>query len=134
MYPMRPDHLAAVLIQIFPIYLLFCTAGNVLSILAPLTLKSTSGMPASHQGFHTLLQIVFMFLVPIPIGLTFISLGVEALLFSMGWVSGIPVFLILNLVQTVFVCRFYCKTLSWQGCLLQQNEQKILEIVSAKGE
>jgi ABC-2 type transport system permease protein len=134
MYPMRPDHLAAVLIQIVPIYLLFCMGGNMFSILTPITLKSGSGMPASHQGIRTLGQMVFMFLIPIPIGLTLIPLGVESLLFSIGWVTHFPVFLMLNLVQAFLVIRLYRKTLDWQGRLLQQNEQKILETISAKGE
>ena len=48
--PMRWDHLAAVLIQTVPMYLLFCLTGNMMSILSPMTLKSNSGMPAAHQG------------------------------------------------------------------------------------
>ena len=134
MYPMRPDHLAAVLLQIVPICLLFHLAGNILSILAPLTLKPGSGMPASHQGIRTLGHMVFILLVPIPLGLTFIPLGVEALLSFMRWVERFPVFLILNLVQTVLVFSLYRTALNRQGGLLQQNEKKILEIVSAKGE
>ena len=134
MYPMRPDHLAAVLIQIVPIYLLFCLVGNIVSILTPITLKKGSGMPAPHQGFQTLCQMVFMLLLPIPIGLSLIPLGLEALLSSMGWITWFPVFLILNLVQTIFVMWVYRNSLKWQGILLQQNEQKILETVSAKGE
>ncbi|MBN2319830.1 MAG: ABC transporter permease [Acidobacteria bacterium] len=134
MYPMRPDHLAAVLIQIVPIYLLFCLGGNIMSILAPITLKSGSGKPAPHQGFQTFCQMMFFLLVPIPIGLTFIPLGVEALLFSLGWTARFPVFLLLNLILAFFVFRFYRNALNWQGRLLHQNEQKILETVSAKGE
>ena len=57
MNPMRPDHLAAVLIQTIPMYLLFCLAGNMLSILSPITLKPGSGQPASHQGIRVLFQI-----------------------------------------------------------------------------
>ena len=78
--------------------------------------------------------MVFMLLVPIPISLTLIPLGVESLLFSIGWVKHFPVFFILNLVQAFLVIRLYCKTLHWEGRLLQQNEQKILETISAKGE
>jgi len=132
--PMRPDHLAAVLIQIVPIYLLFCMAGNTFSILAPIALRSGSGMPASHQGIRTLCQMVFMLLVPIPIGLTLIPLGVEFLMSFIGWLIHFPFFLVLSLVQALLVIRLYRKVLNWQGRLLQQNEQKILEIIGAKGE
>ena len=131
---MRPDHLAAVLIQILPIYLLFCMSGNIISILAPIALKSGSGMPASHQGIRTFGQMVFMLLVPIPIGLTLIPLGVEILLFSLSWLIHFPFFLTLSLAQAILVIWLYRKALNWQGRLLQQYEQKILEIIGAKGE
>lgn len=134
LYPMRPDHLIAVLIQIFPIYLLFCLAGNVLSILSPLTLKYGSGRPAQHQGLRTLLQMAFMVVVPIPIGFTLIPLGMEALLSYAGWLDGYPIFLTLGIIQAVLVLWLYRKCLGPQGILMQQREQKILEVVSQKGE
>jgi ABC-2 type transport system permease protein len=134
LYPMRPDHFIAVLIQIFPIYLLFCLAGNVLSIFSPLTLKHGSGMPAQHQGLRTLLQMAFMVVVPIPIGFTLIPLGIEALFSYAGWLVGYPIFLTLGIIQAVLVLWLYRRSLGYQGILMQQREQKILEVVSRKGE
>lgn len=132
--PMRIDHLAAALIQIFPMYLLFCVTANVLSILSPLTLKQGSGMPASHQGVRTLFQLVFMVAVPIPLGCTLLPLGIEALFSAAGWFEGYPVFLVLGILQTIFVWWLYRKIIDSQGILLQRNEQKILDVVSQKGE
>jgi ABC-2 type transport system permease protein len=132
--PMRPDHLAAVLIQIVPMYLLLCLAGNMLSILSPMTLKPGSGRPASHQGLRLLGQLVFMLVVPVPIGFTFIPLGVEALLDTMKWAAWFPAFLVLSVIQTFFVLWLYRAAINWQGGLLQRREKKILEVVSAKGE
>jgi hypothetical protein len=132
--PMRIDHLAAVLIQIFPMYLIFCIVANMLSILSPLTLKQGSGMPASHQGVRTLFQLAFMVVVPIPLACTLLPLGIEALFSTAGWLEGYPVFLILGLVQAVFVWRVYRKTIDAQGILLQKSEQKILDVVCQKGE
>src|SRR4029450_1029089 len=48
--PMRLDHLVALLFQLVSMYLLFCLAGNLLSIIGPLALKPGSGMPAGHHG------------------------------------------------------------------------------------
>jgi ABC-2 type transport system permease protein len=132
--PMRPDHLAAVLIQILPMYLLLCLFGNVLSILSPMTLKYGSGMPAPHQGTGTIFQIVFMLVVPIPLACTLIPLGIESLFSFMGWAAGFPIFLILGAVQAVVVVWLYRRALGWQGRLLQRQEQKILEVVVMKGE
>jgi len=132
--PMRLDHLAAVLIQIFPMYLLFCLAGNVLSILSPLTLKRGSGMPASHQGLRTLFQLVFMAVVPVPIGCTLLPMGIEALISAMGCLEGYPVFLTLGFIQVIFVFWLYRKILDREGILLQKYERNVLEVVCQKGE
>lgn len=132
--PMRIDHLAAAVIQIFPLYLLFCITANVLSILSPLTLKQGSGMPASHQGVRTLFQLLFMVVVPIPLGCTLLPLGIEALFSAAGWLEGYPVFLTLGILQAVVVWWAYRKVIDAQGILLQKNEIKILEVVCQKGE
>jgi hypothetical protein len=134
LYPMRPDHFIAVLIQIFPIYFLFCLAGNALSILSPLTLKHGSGMPAQHQGLRTFLQMAFMLVIPIPIGFTLIPLGIEALFSHAGWLDGYPIFLTLGIIQVALVLWLYRGSLGHQGILMQRHEQRILEVVSQKGE
>lgn len=134
MNPMRPDHLAAVMIQTIPTYLLFCLMGNLLSIFSPIALKPGSGMPAPHQGKATLFQILFMIVAPVPVAFVLLPLGVEALFHWMRWAAGFPFFLLLSLIQTLLVLRFYRAALSWQGKLLQQREKKILEVVSSRGE
>ncbi|MEJ2246045.1 MAG: ABC transporter permease, partial [Acidobacteriota bacterium] len=132
--PMRWDYLAAVLIQTLPMYLLFCITGNVLSILSPMTLRPGSGMPASHQGMGTLFHIVFMLVVPVPMSFTLVPLGVEALYASFSSDAWFPVFMVLSLIEVPVVIWLYRTVINWQGTLLQQNEQKMLDVVSAKGE
>ena len=134
MYPMRIDHFIAELIQILPIYLLFCLAGNMLSILSPLTLREGSGMPAQHQGLRMLFQVLFIFIMPFPIGCTMIPLGIEMLCSFTGFLKGYPIFLILGIIQAALVLWLYHRSLSSLGMLLQKHEQKILEVVSQKGE
>jgi len=134
LHPMRLDHLAAVLVQTIPMYLLFCLAGNMLSILSPIALKTGSGQPAPHQGTRVLFQIVFMFVLPLLIGLTLLPLGVEALFAFMQWAAWFPAFLILGLFQAAVVLWLYCAALHWQGSLLERRERKILEVVCSKVE
>jgi ABC-2 type transport system permease protein len=134
MNPMRLDHLAAVLLQTIPMYLIFCLTGNMLSILSPITLKPGSGHPASHQGMRVFFQMIFMLVVPVLIGFTLIPLGIEALFAFMKWTVGFPTFLVLGLVQSAVMLWLYPVALNWQGGLLQRHEQKILEIVSSKAE
>jgi len=134
MNPMRPDHMIAVLIQIIPMYLLFCLAGNLLSTLSPITLKPGSGQPAPHQGTRVFFQMLFMMVVPILLSLTLIPLGVETLFALMKWASWFPAFLVLGMFQAAVVIWLYRIALNSQGSLLQRHEQKILEIVSSKVE
>ena len=131
---MRPDHLAAVLLQTIPMYLIFCLTGNMLSILSPIALKPGSGQPASHQGIRVLFQIVFMLVVSVLIGFTLIPLGVEALFAFMKWAVWFPAFLVLGMVQVAVMLWLYRVAINWQGGLLQRHEQKILEIVGSKAE
>jgi len=132
--PMRLDHLAAVLIQTISIYLLLCLAGNLLAVLSPIALKPGSGQPASHQGIRVLFQMLFMIVVPIPVGFTLIPFGVEALFRFMKWTTWFPAFLVLGVLQFAFVIWLYRLALNWQGTLLQRREQKILQVVSSKSE
>jgi hypothetical protein len=69
-----------------------------------------------------------------PVGLTLIPLGVEALFSLMKWAAWFPAFLALSMVQVAAVIWLYRVAINWQGRLLQRYEQKILEVVSAKGE
>jgi ABC-2 type transport system permease protein len=132
--PMRPDYLAAVLIQTIPVYLLLSLAGNLLSVLSPIALKPGSGQPSAHQGARVLFQMLFILIVPIPISFTLIPFGIHALFSYMKWATWFPTFLFLEMLQCAIVMWFYRLALNWEGDLLQRREQKILQIVSSKSE
>ena len=78
--------------------------------------------------------MLFILVVPIPISLTLIPLGVEALLTLMKWAAWFPASLVLGVVQAAIVLWLYRLALNWQGDLLQRREQKILQIVGSKAE
>jgi len=134
MNPMQWDYLVAIFLLMIPMYLLFCLVANILSIFAPITLKPGSGMPASHQGIKTLFQLVFMIVVPVPISFTLIPLGLEALYLLIDPVGWFPVFLVFSAIEAAVVVWIYRVAINRQGAFLHQCEQKILEVVSAKGE
>jgi hypothetical protein len=130
--PMRIDHLVGVLFQLVPMYLVFCVAGNLLSIVGPMSLKPGSGMPNPHQGLRNFYPILFMLLVPIPLGLTLIPLGLEAIFWAMHWVPSFPAYLVFAALQAVIAVWLYRIALEWEGDLMQRREQQILEIVASK--
>lgn len=134
LHPMRIDHLLAVLIQMVPLYLVFALAGNLLSIISPMALRMGSGMPANHQGIKMIYQFVFMALVPIPLSLTLLPLGIEAFLGWSGRATWFPAFLIFGVIQAVAAIGLYHLVLDWEGALLQRREQRILEVVASRGE
>lgn len=134
MNPMQWDHLITVFLLMVPMYLIFCLVENMASILAPVTLKQGSGRPASHQGFQTLLQMIFMVVVPIPMSVTLIPVGLEALYVLMNPGIWFPVSLVFSAIEVIVVVRIYRALIQRQGILLQRREQKILEVVSTKGE
>ena len=117
-----------------PVYLLFCLGGNLLTILAPMAVKPGSGMPGRHQGLKIVYQLLFMAVVPLPLGLTLIPLGLEALLDASGWLAWFPAFLVLGVAQAAATVWLYRVALGWQGGLLHRREQDILEVVGSRAE
>jgi hypothetical protein len=130
--PMRFDHVVALVLQLVPIYLLFCLAGNLLSIVGPLTLKLGSGMPDRHQGIRSFGPLLLMAATPVLLGLTLIPLGIEALLSALNWFPRFPAYLVLGAMQTVAIIWLYPLVVAVEGRLLQRRELRILEIVGAR--
>jgi ABC-2 type transport system permease protein len=121
-------------LQLIPMYLVFCLAANLLSIIGPLALKPGSGMPARHQGIRSVFPLVFMLVVSVALGITLIPLGIEALLAAVNWFAAFPAYLAFGVVQVIVTVWVYRLVVDWQGDLLQRREQQILEIVSSRAE
>jgi hypothetical protein len=132
--PMRLDHLAATIVQAIPMFVVICVAANLMSIVGPLALKPGSGMPAPHQGIRNFYPIVFVLLIPIPVGLTLAPLGIEALLGLTEGFAGLPSYLALGIVQAAVFLWLYRIAIAWQGRLLQRREQQILNVVASRTE
>jgi hypothetical protein len=132
--PLRLDHFMAVLFQLVTMFLLFCLAGNLLSIVGPIALKPGSGMPAGHQGIRSFGPLLFMIGISVLLMLTLFPAGIEAVLAFMNRLVWFPAYLVFNVVQTVAVCWLYRRALDWEGELLQRREPQILEIVASRVE
>jgi hypothetical protein len=134
LYPLRPDHLVASTAQIISLFLLFCLLANTLSILAPVPVAAGSIQPSNVRFFPILMQMLFMMVFPVAIALTLIPLGVEILFAELGWVQGLPVAMILSIALLGLVWLIYRKALTWEGELLTEREQAILEVVTSTTE
>ena len=66
--------------------------------------------------------------------LIFVPFVVEVLVDYADWDYGLPLFLILSLLELTAIAAFYRLMLKHQGDLLQQHEQKILTAVAAKND
>jgi hypothetical protein len=131
-FPLRVDHLIAVLVQNISIYFLYCLAGNISSIYAPVAIRPTSGMPLPGQGAKTLLLTLMIIVFSIPLSLVLIPLGIEYAMQALQWHAWFPAFLVLSLVQGGVTLCLYATLLRSQGVLLQRREQQILEVVTQK--
>jgi ABC-2 type transport system permease protein len=133
-YPLRLDHCLAAFPQMISMYLTLCLMGNLLSILAPMPIAAGSFKPSNPKLVPILLQLVFFFLLPTALLPMLLPLGIELLLHYLAGIEGIPVCLLLTVIECVGVVLLYRLVLGWEGLLLQSREQKILEIVTSKSE
>src|SRR5262249_6435889 len=114
--------------------LLFCLMSNLLSIFGPMPLAVGSLKPIRPRFVPVLLQLLFVFLLPLALAPTLLPYGIEFLLESFGWAHGIPICLLLSLVECAAFVSGYHAAVTWQGHLLKARELKILEVVTAKAE
>ncbi|MDR3638565.1 MAG: ABC transporter permease [Isosphaeraceae bacterium] len=131
--PMRVDHFLAMFPQYISMFLAFCILVNLGSIYAPLPIAAGTLKPASPKLSTVLLQLLmFMVLFPIVEGATLLPLGIEAVLGALGWGAGIPICLLLTVVELAVMVMLYRVSLQWLGDLFQAREQRILEVVTGR--
>lgn len=133
-YPMRLDHFLALFPQMISMYLLLCILANCLSILAPMPIASGSLKPANAKLVPVLLQFALLLIFPIVISPTLLPLGLEVLFDYLDWVRGLPVCLVLAVLECAGLLLFFRWLVGWQGVWLQSREQRIMEIVTTKAE
>jgi ABC-2 type transport system permease protein len=131
--PLRWDHFLSMIPQYVSMYLLFCLLMNFLSIYAPVYVAAGSLKPSNPKLLTILLHMVtFMILFPLTQAFTLIPLGTETALRLLGYGSGVPICLLLALVECALMAVIYYYCSAGLGSMLQSREQKILETVTAK--
>jgi len=134
MFPMRVDHLLAVVPQFVGMYLLFCLVANFLSIFTPMPVRSGTLKPVNPKGMALLVQVVLLFLYPLTLMPMLLPYGVEVALDEFGRIHGVPICLMLCVVECAVIVFVYWLVVAKQGEWLQFRELKILEIVTSKTE
>jgi ABC-2 type transport system permease protein len=132
--PMRLDHLAAAVLQMISMYLLFSLLANCMAIMAPMAIASGTLRPSTTRMLPMILGIAVFFLMPLVIGPTLLPLAVEFMLEYAQITSGVPWALLLSVLLCAGVILLYRWLVGWQGVWLSSREQRILEIVAAKAE
>jgi len=132
--PMKIDHLLATLVQVISVYVIFCMVGNLASIIAPIPIKAGSLKAAKPSGIAMLIQFASFFLFLLALIPPLLPLGLDLLVDYLGWRSGVPVYLILSIVELGALLWIYKHVLVAQGRLFQRREQKILATVTARAD
>lgn len=133
-YPVRFDRFLAQAPRFVSMYLLYCLVANTLSILVPMRIAAGSFQPAKPSGLAILLQLIFMFLCPVLLALTLLPFFLEWLVEQFGGLHGIPLDLLLSLLECAVIVFVYGLLLSVQGDWLQAREQRILQTVTTRAQ
>jgi len=133
-HPMRVTHFLATLIQLVAAYLIVCMIGNLISIIAPSAVAAGTLKAAKPRTLTVLVQLVFVLVLPVALIPTMVPFGIELLLHNFGWANSIPLYLALSIVEVAVVGFIYLRVLEYQGRMLQNRQQKILDTVTTKSE
>jgi ABC-2 type transport system permease protein len=133
-YPMRVDHFLGTVVETGSSYLIFCVVANLTSILAPAPLAAGTLKPAHAKASVVLMNLLSLPLLPILIALAVLPLGLELVCHYLGWLRGVPIYLICALPELAVVAWLYGQAIRWQGGLLHAREQRIMEVVTSKVE
>jgi hypothetical protein len=91
--------------------------------------------PTNVKLVPVLLQLAFFFLLyPLVVLPALLPLGVELALDGLGWVQGVPIYLLVSLPTFALVVWIYRLVLTWQGKLLLARELQILQVVAVRAE
>ncbi|MHB1426788.1 MAG: hypothetical protein ACYC3I_26830 [Gemmataceae bacterium] len=132
--PMSLNHFLALAPRFVSMYLLYCLLANTLSILSPMRIAASAFKPSRPGGLAFLWQFLFLLTCPPLLGLALVPLGIDLLVEAMGWFPGVPLDLILSVLECAAIVYFYGLILDLEGDWLQAREQRILEIVTTKEE
>jgi hypothetical protein len=128
--PLGLSHFLSMVPQYLSMFLLFCIFTNVMSILIPFHVAAGS-LKASNPSLKIVLlqMVMFLLLFPLTQAPALLPLGIEAALSFLGLGAGLPICLVLSVVELAVVMVLYHFSLILLGDLLQARERRILECV-----
>ncbi len=132
--PLSASHFVALLLQIQSTFLLFCLAGNMVSIWFPAAMASGSLKPANANTRVIVAQVIFGLFFPMIFLPALGMYGVHVLMETVFLGPRCPTFLVLSGLELLIVTLVYRRALGWQGKCLQQREQIIAQAVAARSE
>lgn len=127
---MELTHIVATLLQVGVALLIYFTISNFTSIVAPIGMAVGTMKPVSMNVSVFVMQFVAFLLVAVAVIPAALALAAEQLAGAIGGVHGVPIYLLLTVIELPLAFWFYFKMLDLQGRLLQEREQAILAVVS----
>ena len=114
--PLGLDHFLGMFPHFVSMFLLFCIFTNLMSIYTPVHVAAGSLKPSNPKTEHgSLAMLMFLVLFPLTQAPTLLPLGIEMLMRFMGWTAGLPIYLLLCLVECAVVVVIYYFSLIWLG-------------------
>ena len=126
------SHLVASIAQIGNVFVLASLAGNFSSTVAPFGLAEGAMKPAHPTARKILMQLLTSLLFPLAMLPATLPLGLEMLFGFLGIARGVPLYLIVSLVELLLLAAAYRPLLELQGRFLQRRERRVLAEVASK--
>lgn len=130
MLGMNIMHVVASFIQIMIVFFLYFPISNYTSIVAPIGMGIGTMKPVSMNFRIIVTQMLAMLLSPITLLPAVIALACEQIASFLLETPWVPIYLLITLIELPVAIWFYRKMLRIQGTLLQDREQKILDVIS----
>lgn len=127
---LQPSHQIANLLQVVIASLVYCTVTNHTSIFAAVGLASGTMKPTSIKFSVAIVQLIAMLVSPLALVPAILALGLEVILNLVYDVDGIPIYLLLTVVQIPLAILYYRKMIQIQSQQLQEREQLILQEIA----
>lgn len=124
------SHTLASVMQCVIALALYSLVGNYSSIYATAGIAPGSMKPVEMSFLTVMRQFASILMIPVCLAPAGIAFGVEVLVQFCGWLTGVPIYLIITLVQLPIAMLFYRWLVVRQGDGLRRREQKILELIS----
>jgi hypothetical protein len=121
-------------VEFIAAFLAMSVLGNLAAVLAPYRIAAGSLKPTKTDMTTTLLLFVTHLLFPLAMAPIFLPAGLGLLCGQLNWLPAGAVTLFGALVLVALSALFYWQTLEPLGRLLQQREQKILQVVTREVE